>query len=400
MKYAVHLLLSVALIGHFPFLLAAEVALRDVRSNFRPGTAGAVVVEQGALVHTALMLPVDEKNRIVSPETRAQAEATLDHIAKILKEAATDLDHLVRLHVYAVNADVVGEVEKLLEERFSGTRQPAVTFVETTMPRDGVQVMLDAIAAVSSSGSRDPKLLTVDGLPLSQPRASHAAIQPEGPWVSISGRAAPGEFGDAIRDTMEQLRQDLAGMGLGLEDAVQIKSFLRDMPRMQEAEKIIGEFFPDGKVPPLVFTEWRQTSFPAEIELIAAAHQEPGKDYNRLEFSEAMSRFSRLVRVNGGRPIFTSGLYGPSDDPREQVGEIFSTLQELLEASGSDMRHLVKATYYISGNEANSEINRIRPTLYDPQRAPAASKLTVGGTGRHGKGSTLDMIAITTDDQP
>ena len=44
---------------------------------------------------------------------------------------------------------------------------------------------------------------------------------------------------------------------------------------------------------------------------------------------------------------------------------------------------------------ADQEINAIRPTLYDPQRPPAASKLSVRGTGRKGKPSTFDMIAVT-----
>jgi hypothetical protein len=37
----------------------------------------------------------------------------------------------------------------------------------------------------------------------------------------------------------------------------------------------------------------------------------------------------------------------------------------------------------------------IRPTIYDPQHPPAASKLFVRGTARAGKASTFDMIAVT-----
>jgi hypothetical protein len=59
------------------------------------------------------------------------------------------------------------------------------------------------------------------------------------------------------------------------------------------------------------------------------------------------------------------------------------------------MAHLVKATYYVADKLADQEINAIRPTLYDPRRPPAASKLSVRGTGRTGKASTFDMIAVT-----
>jgi len=95
--------------------------------------------------------------------------------------------------------------------------------------------------------------------------------------------------------------------------------------------------------------------------------------------------------------VFVSGLYGPSSDPVTQVAEMFEQLRRLLEAAGSDLSHLVKATYYVSDTAADERINTIRPTLYDPKRPPAASKIRVRGTGRAGKGSTLDMIAVTAD---
>jgi enamine deaminase RidA (YjgF/YER057c/UK114 family) len=111
--------------------------------------------------------------------------------------------------------------------------------------------------------------------------------------------------------------------------------------------------------------------------------------------SPAASAARRASRVNSGRTIFTSGLYGTSDNPLEQVREMFTELRQLVKEAGSDMAHLVKATYYVADKGADQEINAIRPTLYDPRRPPAASKLTVRGTGRKGKASTFDMIAVT-----
>jgi hypothetical protein len=54
----------------------------------------------------------------------------------------------------------------------------------------------------------------------------------------------------------------------------------------------------------------------------------------------------------------------------------------------------VKATYYISTDEASAKLNQLRPRFYDPQRPPGASKAPVAGTGRAGKTITLDMIAV------
>ena len=66
----------------------------------------------------------------------------------------------------------------------------------------------------------------------------------------------------------------------------------------------------------------------------------------------------------------------------------------MLRKTGSDMRHLVKATYYVTDEDASAALNKIRPEFYDPQRAPAASKASVVGTGVPGTSVTLDMIAV------
>ena len=70
-------------------------------------------------------------------------------------------------------------------------------------------------------------------------------------------------------------------------------------------------------------------------------------------------------------------------------------LKQLLDRTGSDLRHLVKATYYVSDDVADRKLNEIRPEFYDPRRPPSASKARVPGVGLAGKSITLDMIAVT-----
>ena len=373
------------------------VRLRSIQGDPASGIARAVVVDEGALVHTALILPEDRDGRIQDDgDARAQAARVLASMEVALQQVRTRLEALVRLHVYVADASVTPLIETLLAERFAGRPvKPAVTFVETGMARDGVLVAMDAVAATAwTTGATGPRRLEVPGLPRRTARPSHAAVQPPGPFVVVSGRAAKGEFEPAIRDTMAQLRGDLEGVGLTLGDVVQIKSFLGDMRRSGRLEEIVAGEFDGDRVPPQVVTEWRQTDVPAEIELIATTSR-PGGGL-RLEHIEPISaRYSRVVRVNSGRPVFISGLHGRSADPAAQVEEMFADLQEILHAAGSDLRHLVKATYYVADSTADERINTIRPTIYDAQRPPAASKIAVRGTGRSGKGSTLDMIAVT-----
>ena len=73
---------------------------------------------------------------------------------------------------------------------------------------------------------------------------------------------------------------------------------------------------------------------------------------------------------------------------------MFSQLQVILKASGSDLRHLAKATYYVSDNDASVKLGELRPKFYDAQRPPAASKAQVFGVGMANRSLTLDMIAV------
>jgi enamine deaminase RidA (YjgF/YER057c/UK114 family) len=377
---------------------APGLRLRAIGANPATGVSRAVVVEEGALVHTALMFPEDRRGRLVGAgDAAAQADRVLANIETALREARTTLDHLVRLHVYVADSSVTPRIDRVLADRFGRRKSPpAVTLVEMAMPRAGALVAMDAIAATAlATAPAVATRLTVAALPQRTGRASHAAIQPAGPFVIVSGRAARGEFEPAIRETLAQLRGDLETAGVTFDQVVQIKSFLGDMRNTQRLEQIIAGSFGGGWVPPQVVTEWRQESVPAEIELIAAARP-AGDSRRRVDHVEPIAgRYSRIARVNDGQPVFVSGLYGASVDPVVQVDEMFAELRRVLQQAGSDIQHLVKATYYVADTAADGRINAIRPTIYDPERPPAASKLLVRGTGRGGRASTFDMIAVT-----
>jgi enamine deaminase RidA (YjgF/YER057c/UK114 family) len=291
---------------------------------------------------------------------------------------------------------VTASVDRLLAERFTGGSAPAVTFVESRMPQPGVLVAMDAVAATPRRpATASSERIKVAGLSTTPGDGAHVAVQPHGPFVIVSGRAASGEFEAAVRGTMEQLRADLQGVGLGFDNVVQVKAFLGDMTRALDMQRIVAGAF-QGTAPPQVVTEWRGSSLPVEIELVATAPGAEGGGERLTLVEPIASRYSRVARVFAGRPIFVSGLTGTSADPAAQVREIFGELRRLLEQAGSDMRHVAKATYYVSDKVADQEINVVRPSIYDAARPPAASKISVQGTGRPGKVTVIDAIAVTT----
>ena len=141
---------------------------------------------------------------------------------------------------------------------------------------------------------------------------------------------------------------------------------------------------------------------PAEIELIAAGPvtgaTPPSETVSYLTPPETTASpvFSRVAYVHGGKQIYLSGLYADEPGSTQAQGRgLFDALRRMTKETGSDMRHLVKATYYVT-NDADAEIlAKLRYESYDPLRPPAASKAVVRGVGMSNRTMSLDMIAVT-----
>src|SRR5690606_5367321 len=103
------------------------------------------------------------------------------------------------------------------------------------------------------------------------------------------------------------------------------------------------------------------------------------------------------ARASGHATLYVSGLYGNEEDPDQQVRDIFKTLTRVSNAAGTDLRHLLKATYYCSADDVSRSLNALRPDYYDPERPPAASKAIVAGAGREDRTLTIDMIAAVRE---
>jgi enamine deaminase RidA (YjgF/YER057c/UK114 family) len=226
-----------------------------------------------------------------------------------------------------------------------------------------------------------------------------AATMPAGRDILyVSGRAASGEIAEATSGTMTQLFEVLAHLGSQPKDVVQVKAFIKPMGEWETVEREIEKSFGDLGAPPLVFVEWSSTSRATEIELIAAAPEAAVTDENVTYFTPPGDKsspvYSRVARVHADTVIYTRGLYGMSGDvPAEGVKQVFDDLKKVAEAAGGDLRHLSKATYYVSDDGLSKALNEVRPTVYDPQRPPAASKVAVPTVGKEGGGLLMDFIA-------
>ena len=259
-------------------------------------------------------------------------------------------------------------------------------YVVGALPRAEALVALDAIAVTS---------LSAEGT------SRRVGVLPSGPRMFVSGQADPDDdLIAATRKTLRSLGKTLGYLGLDISRVVRLKAFMQPMTAESAADvqREVSAAFGGKDVPPLSLVEWRLSPRqPIEIELVAAGREpiDVPVEYFTPPGLTPSPVFSRVARVSAGPLIYVSGLHGAADTSNtEQVEAIFATLTGVLAQAGSDLRHLVKATYYVSDVAASTALNELRPQYFEPSRPPAASKAFVKGVGLEGRTVTLDMIAV------
>jgi enamine deaminase RidA (YjgF/YER057c/UK114 family) len=356
--------------------------------------SSATKVTGRALAHTAQFLAFpDDHSRRKSASVAMQAADVLQRLNLALRSAGTTLRRSVKLNICLAKESDRDAVSEAVG-RVIGTAHPAVCFVAGSLTLEGALVAMDAVAVVPGQTYVPRRLKTREGLK-SGHIGAHAAVLSSGRSIYVSGQAVRGtNVVDAARKTMEQLEGTLRYLDLKWQDVVQVKSFLNPVSQAGEVAQIIGEFFGDA-TPPQVFVEWTYKER-IEIELIVdGGPMKPGLpriDYLTPTGMTASPVFCRVTRINDGPLVYVSGISGGAGGMT--TAEVFSRLKYVLKFAGSDLRHLVKATYYVSDADSSKELNAYRPKVYDPLRPPAASKAPVRSVGIADSNMTLDMIAV------
>ncbi len=347
------------------------------------GARAVVVAEAVPLVHTAQLLPVDKAGKLVGLN---DAGKQADQVLLDLNEVIGRKTEWVKLNVYVARANAVAAVQNAVAKFFDGSPRPAISFVVSALPETGALVGMDAVAA---------------GSPGAVSLHSKAAVLPAGSAVYISGQAKEAtNLADSTRKTLESLVATLEWLKLKKSDTVQVKAFMRPMSDIGVVKKEFAKFFGSQSIPPAIFVEWISAKPQIEIELIAAAGDSNPGAAESVSFStppemKPSNVYSKVAKIERGKRIYFSSFYGNKGTGAEQVTNIFEGLGDWAAKAGTDMKHLVKATYYVSDNDAGNQLNVLRPKYYDPTRPPAASKAMVKGVGLEGRTVKVDMIAVT-----
>jgi len=385
-------------------LLPVLPGLQFVSPDPRTGASQAVVVDDLPLVHTAQVFAVDSSGKVSDQgDAQKQTMTALANLASVLLRADSEPALIVKLNVYLAHERYRDQVQQSLASYFAAREKPAVSYVVTSLPDEQALVAMDAVAV---SRETEKSVKWYPGRPMNNltnaGTISAAALLPSGPKIYLSGMADTNDLATATRITLEKITNALGHLAVMKTDIVQLKAFLQPMKDVEMVKKEVVRFF-GGAAPPVIFIEWISPAPnpPIEIEAIAAARGDFTKEADSVTFltppgTTGSKVFSRVARVNHGKGIYLSDLCGARGKNGEaQVKEIYQTLKQLTDKTGSDFEHLVKATYFVSDDDASNKLNELRPQYYNPQRPPAASKANVKSIGLPGRTLSMDMIAVT-----
>jgi len=343
---------------------------------------GAVIVDAAPLAHTALVLPLNNAGKLVGKNDPLQQ---INQVFSNLSRTLNGVQAIIKLNVSVTSTDIVPLVKEQIAKRFGKGKEPAVSFITGKLLHPGVLLAMDAVAVSAQTGDKVV-------------RSPEVGILPEGGMVFISGMAADGRLPEATANTMQQLLATLQFLGLNKEHIVQVRAFVHPVDSTALVEQEVKAFFVGSPMPPVIYTGWNSKKPLVEIELIAASPAPAGNaasiEYITPTGVSPSPVYSKVCRINHGKKIYLSGLYGQGNDIQQQLQTAFDALKDMMKKCGSDMEHMAKALYYVSSNEISNSLTDIRKKYYNPQRLPAATKGLLSQTGPGGSQILIDMIGV------
>jgi enamine deaminase RidA (YjgF/YER057c/UK114 family) len=362
------------------------------------GRLACVSAEGFPLAHTTQLVGMSGTDQATA--LPVQLSSALENVDAALKQSGSSLADAVKLNVYLDPTQSNAALQDLLREKFDPQRRPAIAVVETRLPWADQVVAIDAVGVVRQNR---PAGAAIQAQVSPEQIGATSLVCPVGPRVYVSGQAEKGDgsLRDATMQTMDSLYKTLRFLGLDKRDVIQVKCFLNPLSQSADTVAALSEFFGAESMPPCILVEWK-SALPIEIELIATATNQTGQAQQRMlevltpPGMTTPTIYSRLMVVRHPATIYTDGLYpsDPTASGEAQLRSLFGNLKRLLDLSGSDWTHLVKATYYVSSSELSEWHNKVRPDYFNPRLPPAASKAVVTGVGRAEHGITMDFIMV------
>lgn len=369
------------------------------------GFAQAVIAGGQCLLVSRQILPVDREGRLApggEPPGRwqSQVEQLLANLEALLNENGSGWDKLVRVHGYVANPQAAGVLVEGLAKRIPDGQRPALALVETPLPLGGADLAVDVLAI--SAENVDVLTLRRSAQIWGEEGFADVALVPVSGLAFFSGYPEKGEPAEAASKSLAGLLELGQQLGVVRADIAFLKVFAQPVGLSEVVKTKLRSVFADQLVPPVAYVEWI-ASAPVEIEMIAVLRTLSALQDGKIRFYnppgvKPSPTFTRVVLTAPGVYAFTGGVTAEqASDGTGEVRAIFEDLGNILREIGSDFRHLIKATYYVSGKESSTALDKLRPEYFDPSCPPAASKVTVHGVAVPDRSIVVDMIALVRD---
>ena len=125
--------------------------MKEIRTEAAPQPVGpySQAVVHGGLVYASGQVPIDPAtNTVVDGEIEAQTEQVLANLGAVLNAAGSSLDRVIRATVYLTDLASFPRVNAVYSRYMKGDPKPARATVQVAALPLGVQIEIDAIAAV------------------------------------------------------------------------------------------------------------------------------------------------------------------------------------------------------------------------------------------------------------
>jgi len=117
--------------------------------NNKPGTFHHVVKANGFLFLSSQLSCDLKTGEIIPGDIKAQTKRAMDNIKFMVEGAGSKMDDIVKIVIYMRDTKFRKEINEIYAQYFAPGTEPAKVSIQATSPAPGIDVEIEAIAAVT-----------------------------------------------------------------------------------------------------------------------------------------------------------------------------------------------------------------------------------------------------------
>jgi 2-iminobutanoate/2-iminopropanoate deaminase len=334
------------------------------------------------MVYASGVAGVDSVSGQPAGDLKAQMEAALDQLARLMEQAGGSLDNLVRAVGYVSRPEDREPIYDPWDERFPDPAdRPAFKALVAPLP-PGHLVHLDAVGLIGARRRR----IDIPNVPARDPTVVAAN------WMFTSrchghdsaGEIVAGGLGPETRQNLENLVTLTKIAGGSETDLKQVTMFGHDESYLEPARRVFEERFSNPSTRPVLHELINVVTarFAVAIEGISVLPDAGGQSPRGEEFEELYlcpDRCSAPAGVRLGPMLFAAGL--TAADPcsgrieaqglEAQLRSAFANMDRLLAVAGCGREHVARVTVFMSDLAERHLLNVVWSELYpNPNERP------------------------------